>query len=160
VESVTTIAYRGGIIAADSLETHSSEAGGTSTGLCEKLFRKRIGRREIVIGTAGGSFLGMVFVDWFDGTSREPPPILRDAHLDEDFDILVLDRGKVFQANHLCRLVEVIEPFTAIGSGRKVALGALEAGCGARRAGEIAARRCPYTGGPIKTMAMPGYKKQ
>jgi hypothetical protein len=159
VAGVTTIAYRGGIIAADSLETHSSEAGGTSTGLCEKLFRKRIGKREVVIGTAGGSFLGMVFVDWFDGSGKEPPPILRDAHPDEDFDVLVLDRGKVYQANHLCRLIEVIEPFTAIGSGRKVALGALECGRSAREAVRIAAKRDPYTGGPIKTMAMPGYRK-
>ena len=155
---MTTLAYRAGIIAADSFETYSGEAGGTSLGLCEKLFRKRVGRRDVVIGTAGGSYLGMVFVDWY-GTDAKPPAVLVDAHLDEDFDVLILDRGKVFTANHLCRPVEVIEPFIAIGSGRKVALGALECGASARRAVEIAARRDPYTGGPIKTMAMPGYRK-
>ena len=40
---VTTIAYRSGIVAADSRETWSSDEGGTSVALCEKLFRKRVG---------------------------------------------------------------------------------------------------------------------
>lgn len=161
---MTTIAYRAGIIAADSRETWSSEAGGSSVANCEKLFRKRVGRngtkRDVVIGTAGHSYLGMVFVDWFDGTNgRLPPEILRDAHLDEDFDVMVLDRGKIYTANHLCRLIEVIDPFIAIGSGRKAALAAMHCGRGAREAVAIACRIDPYSAPPIKTMAMPGYRK-
>lgn len=156
---MTTIAYRSGIIAADSRETWESDAGGASIGSCEKLFRKRVGRREIIIGTAGGSYLGMVFVDWYDGTPKEPPIILRDAHLEEDFDVLILDRGAVYTANHLCRPIEVTDPFIAIGSGRKAALAAMHCGRSAREAVAIACRVDPFTALPIKTMAMPGYHK-
>ena len=156
---VTTIAYRSGVIAADSRETWSSDEGGTSVALCEKLFRKRVGKREVIIATSGGSYLGMVFVDWFGDIPREPPSILRDAHLDEDFTVLVLDRGKVYTANHLCRLVEVIEPFIAIGSGRKAAMAAMHCGRSAREAVAIACKVDPYTAPPIKTMAMPGYQR-
>jgi ATP-dependent protease HslVU (ClpYQ) peptidase subunit len=153
---VTTIAYRNHVIAADSRETVDSDAGGTTIGQCEKLFRKRVGKRDIVIGTAGGSYLGMVFVDWFDGTAKEPPSILRDAHLDEDFDVLILDRGKVYTANHLCRPIEVVSPFTAIGSGRKAALAAMHCGRGAREAVAIACKVDPFSAPPIVTMTMPG----
>lgn len=157
---MTTIAYRSGIVAADSRETWESEAGGASIGSCEKLFRKRIGRngskREVVIATAGGSYLGMVFYDWFGDLPKEPPSILRDAHLDEDFDVLVLDRGKVYTANHLCRLIEVKDPFIAIGSGRKAALAAMHCGRSAREAVAIACKVDPFSAPPIVTMTMPG----
>ena len=156
---MTTIAYRANIIAADSRETWDSDAGGTSIGNCEKLFRKRVGKREVIIGTAGGSYLGMIFVDWFGDLGKEPPTILRDAHLDEDFDVLVLDRGKVYTANHLCRLIEVIDPFIAIGSGRKAALAAMHCGRSAREAVAIACKVDPYTAPPIVTMTMPGTRR-
>ena len=156
---MTTIAFKANTIAADSRETWESEAGGASVGSCEKLFRKKVGRREVVIGTAGGSYLGMVFVDWFDASGKEPPPILRDAHLDEDFSVLVLDRGKVYTANYLCRLVEVIDPFTAIGSGRKAALAAMYCGRSAREAVAVACKIDPYSAPPIVTMTMPGLRK-
>lgn len=154
---MTTICYRANIIAADSRETWGSEAGGTSVGNCEKLFRKRVGKRDVVIGTAGGSYLGMVFVDWY-GSTAEPPPILRDAHLDEDFDVLILDRGKVYTANHLCRPILVVDPFIAIGSGRKAALAAMYCGRSAREAVSIACKVDPYSAPPIVTMTMPGFR--
>lgn len=156
---MTTIAYRNGIIAADSRETWESEAGGTTYGPTEKLFRKRVGKRDVIIGTAGGSYLGMVFFDWY-GTAGEPPSILRDAHLEEDFDVLILDRGKVLTANHLCRAIEVIAPFTAIGSGRKAALAAMHCGRTAKEAVAIACKVDPFSAPPIVTMTMPGYGKK
>lgn len=155
---MTTIAYRSGVIAADSRETWESEAGGTTYSECEKLFRRRIGKRDVVFGTAGGSYLGLVFIDWFGKMDKEPPSILRDAHLEEDFDVLILDRGKVYTVNHLCRPVEVVSPFTAVGSGRKAALALMHAGCGAKRAVEIACKVDPFSAPPIYTMAMPEYQ--
>ena len=154
---MTTIAYRAGIIAADSRETWESDVGGVSVGSCEKLFRKRVGKRDVVIGTAGGSYLGMVFVDWY-GSNGEVPVILRDAHLDEDFDVLILDRGKVYTANHLCRPIEVIDSFIAIGSGRKAALAAMHCGRSAREAVAVACKIDPFSALPITTMTMPGYR--
>jgi hypothetical protein len=154
---VTTIAYRSGIIAADSRETWETDGGGASVNNCEKLFRKRVGKRDVVIGTAGGSYSGMVFVDWF-GSGKDIPTILSDLDLEEDFIVMVLDRGKVYTANHLCRLVEDVNPFIAIGSGRKAALAAMHCGRGAREAVAVACRVDPYTAPPITTMQMPGWK--
>lgn len=154
---MTTIAYRAGVVAADSRETWETDAGGASISNCEKLFRKRVGKRDVVIATAGGSYSGMVFVDWF-GSGKEPPAILSQLDLEEDFTVLVLDRGKVYTANHLCRLVEDVNQFTAIGSGRKAALAAMYCGRGAREAVVVACKVDPYTALPVVTMRMPGYK--
>lgn len=156
---MTTIACRvpSLTISADSRETVDTDAGGTTMNLCEKLFRKKIGRREVIIGTAGGTYLGMVFVDWYKGINSkfdQPPEILRDAHLDEDFEVVILEGGHVYTANHLCRPVRVIAPFVAVGSGRKAAMVALNMGASTRRAVEEAARVDPYTGGPIITMRL------
>ena len=155
---MTTIAFRDKTFAADSRETWADDSG-TTVNRCEKLFRVRTSgkqKREVVIATAGGSFLGMVFVDWFKRTggsgNADPPVILRDAHLEEDFTVLIWDRGKLFVANHLCRPIEVLETFTAIGSGRKAALAAMHCGKNAYQAVHIACKVDPYTAVPIKTM--------
>lgn len=144
---MTTIAYRNGIVASDTAETGED---GTQVA-CEKLFRKRIGRRNIVIATAGSSYSGMVFVDWY-GSGNEVPTQLSELDLAEDFEVFVFDHGKVYTANHLCRLVEVIEPYAAIGSGRCAALAAMDCGKSAREAVRIAAKRDCYTRPPFVYM--------
>lgn len=155
---MTSIAYRDGVIAADSRETYCTEAGGSTVNRCEKLFRKRVGRREIIIGTAGGSYAGMIFVDWY-GSGKPIPDVLHDLDLEEDFDVLILDRSKVYVCNHLCRPVEVIEPFVAIGSGRKAALAAMHCGRSAREAVRIACLLDPYSAPPIVTMRLATRKR-
>ena len=154
---MTTIAYKGGIIAADSRETYQTEAGGATANRCEKLFRKRVGKRDVVIGTAGGSYAGMIFVDWY-GSGKPPPEVLLDLDLEEDFDVLILDGGKVWSCNHLCRPVEIVEPYCAIGSGRKGALAAMDCGRSAREAVRIACLRDPYSAPPVVTMTAPWVK--
>ena len=66
--------------------------------------------------------------------------------------------GAAFTSNHLCRLVKVLTPFTALGSGRHAALAAMHCGKGAREAVAVACKVDPYTAPPIVTMRMPGYK--
>ena len=148
---MTTIAYKAGIIAADSRETYCTDAGGSTVSRCEKLFRKKVGRREVIIGTAGGTYAGMLFVDWY-GSGKDRPAVLTDLDLEEDFDVLILEHGKVFTCNHLCRPVEVLDPFCAIGSGRKAALAAMHCGRSAREAVRIACLLDPYSAPPIVTM--------
>lgn len=59
---MTTVAYRDGILAADSLATYTTEAGGSRKHTCRKLYRKRIteGRKsfDVVIATIGESSPG------------------------------------------------------------------------------------------------------
>lgn len=152
---MTTIAYRAGIIAADSRCTWDGDAGGTSIMRCTKLFRKRVGKRDVVLATAGAVYSAMTFVDWY-GSGKEPPDCLTQMSTDEDFDVVILDRGKVYIVNHYCRPIEEEAPFFAVGSGRKAALGALHCGRTAKGAVEIACLVDPYTAPPIVTMAMPG----
>jgi hypothetical protein len=135
---MTTIAYRNGILAADSRVTVSSEAGGDRTFQCEKLFRKMIPGpdgtvEEVIFATAGDSTSGMVFVDWY-GSGHEAP------------------------VTQWCRGMQIKDEFYAIGSGCKLALGAMEMGAGALKAVEIAGRRDPYTAGPFTTMRLKNVK--
>lgn len=147
---MTVIAYKAGVMAADSRETW----GDSSVNTCLKLFEKRIGKRTHVIGTAGGSYSGMVFVDWY-GSGKEPPEALTE-HLDleEDFECLVWDGKQLLTVNHLCRLVPVIEPFAAVGSGRKAALAAMHMGATAARACEIACKIDAYCALPVRTIKL------
>jgi len=146
---MTTIAYRDGILAADSRVTHG-EDGSARTHTCKKLFRKTItqGKKtfEVVIATAGESSPGMVFVDWY-GTGKPIPDIF--LHLGGDFTCLVLTPQGLFEYDVYCRAEEVLDDFYAIGSGAKVALGAMACGKSAIEAVRIAARYDPYTGGRI-----------
>lgn len=146
---MTTIAYRDGVVAADS-----AESGGDSvTTRCDKLFRKKIGKRNVIIATAGGTYSGMLFVDWY-GSGKPPPDALMALDLEEDFEVLVFDRGEVWTCNHLCCLVEVIEPYVAIGSGRSHALTAMDCGRSAREAVRLACLRNCYSRLPISTMTV------
>ena len=152
---MTTIAYRDGILAADSWATYSSEAGGARRHVCTKLYRKTVGEgkktREVIIGTAGESAPACVFVDWF-GSGRPIPEVL--LQLGGDFACLVLTHDGLFEADVYCRLDRVQEEFFAIGSGAKAALAAMHCGKSAIEAVRIAARIDPYTGGRIVSMSL------
>ena len=154
---MTTIACRRDlddryVICADSWEIVESEDGGATVELCEKLFRKSIlvdrKQVEIIIATAGESGAGMAFVDWY-GKPGEPPD-LRDT----EFDVLILRPDGLFKADQFCRPVKVLEDYTAIGTGRKHALTAMDCGLSAVEAVMLAARRDPYTGGTIVSMSL------
>lgn len=160
---MTTIAYKDGILAADSCVSLQTEAGGSRKFQCEKLFRKmckgKDGKRyPAVIALAGESSPGMVFLDWF-GTGKEPPrQLLIDASA--DFTALVLTPQGLFEADAYCRLDKVIDPFYAIGSGAKAALGAMHAGATARAAVGIACKIDPYSMPPILFMSLPGIHRR
>lgn len=146
---MTTIAYRDGVVAADSAETGVDGV----IMRCDKLFRKKFGKRNIVIATAGDTYSGMVFVDWY-GSGKPAPGTLTSLGADEDFEVLVFDRGEVWTCNHLCCLVEVIEPYVAIGSGRAHAVTAMDCGRSAKEAVRLACLRNSYSRLPISTMTV------
>ena len=146
---MTVIAGRSGLIAADSRVTW----GDDTHSQCEKLFRKKIGRRDHIIGTAGGSYSGMVFLDWY-GSGKEPPESLTQLDLEEDFEVLVWDGRKLFTANHLCRLVPALGRFYAIGSGRKGAMTAMHLGASAQEACAVTCKVDVSCGLPITWMKL------
>jgi hypothetical protein len=152
---MTIIAYRDGVIAADSRVTVDTEAGGTRMFRCEKLFRKTIkeGRKkvQVIIATSGESAPGLIFVDWY-GTDKPPPAALIEG--DADFSCLILRSDGLYEADKYCRPEKIMSKFYAIGSGTKVALGAMEMGATAKQAAEIACKYDPHCAPPVVTMRL------
>jgi ATP-dependent protease HslVU (ClpYQ) peptidase subunit len=148
---MTTIAFRDGIMAADTQET----TGGDLTARCKKLYRCTDPKgRRVLIGTAGGSFSGMVYVDWFK-KGGERPNVLDNISSDEDFHNLIWDGKSLFEVNWLWRPIKVPRPkFFAIGSGAGAALGAMHMGASAKEAVAVAKKIDIYTGGAIVTMKL------
>lgn len=155
---MTTIAYKNGVIASDSRVTVESEAGGARNFDTKKLFRKTVqidGKpTDVILATAGESAPGSLFVDaWGTGKSLTE---IRElfTYSEADFTILVVSPTGLFEVDKWCVMEPVYEPFYAIGSGAKLAMGAMEAGASAARAVEIACKRDPYTAPPIVTMRL------
>lgn len=147
---MTTIAFRDGIIAADSRMTYSTEAGGSRKHLCTKLYRNQIteGKRtfDVIIATAGQSSPALVFVDWY-GSGKPIPDVL--LNIDSDFTCLILRPDGLYEADAFCRPDKIIEDFYAVGSGAKEAMTAMRCGKSAVEAVRLAAQSDPYTGGKI-----------
>lgn len=151
---MTTIVYRDGIMAADSRVTVDSEAGGSRHFRCEKLYRVETprGKTRAVIGLAGESFPGLVFLKWFRTGADEPPRQLTD--IDSDFTALVLTREGLFEYDRWCEPERVLGSFHAIGSGCKAALGAMHAGSNAIVACRIACKIDPFSAPPVTWMSL------
>lgn len=150
---MTTIAYRDGVLAADSLTHATTESAGEVLYPCEKLFRRTVGRgkqrREVLIGTAGEASPSSLFVEWY-GSGKPRPKCFKKA----DFQILLVEPTGVFETDESCVLQRVVGPYHAIGSGRKAAFAAMACGKTALEAVAIAAMFDPYTGGEIVTMRL------
>lgn len=137
-------------MAADSRVTISSDAGGSRVGTCEKLFRTK----DAIIGTAGESAPGLVFLDWYKSGKKTAPIFLIDG--EADFVALVLTKHGLFEFDKWCRGERILDPFHAIGSGAKAAIGAMHMGASAERSVEVACLVDPYTAPPIVTMTLKG----
>jgi hypothetical protein len=157
---MTTIAYRSGILAADSCVTYSTEEGGSRRANCVKLFRKFValqlaGQRgveiqDVLIAVAGESGPGLVFVDAiFD--ARHDVDATRElfTNASADFTALVLTRNGLFEYDAWYRAEQVLEKYWAVGSGCKVALGAMWGGANAKESVEAAIQWDANTRGPI-----------
>ncbi len=155
---MTTIAYHRGIIASDSQVTVESEGGGARNFATRKLFPATVdikgAKTDVILATAGESAPGSLFVEaWGSGkTLTECRELF--TYSEADFSILVVSPEGLFEVDKWCVLEPVYEPFYAIGSGAKLAMGAMEAGASAQKAVEIACRRDPYTALPVVTMRL------
>ena len=148
---MTTIVYDpfNGIVASDSQE---SDCGRKIA--CKKLYKVN----KHIIGTAGGSYAGLLFVEWFSEYAGEPDwkerPDLINLDVEEDFECLIVrPGGTCYTVNRLFVPYErEINDFIGLGSGSGVALGALNAGADARKAIRIACKIDEYSSGKVQTM--------
>ena len=142
---MTTIAYRDGVLAAD---TQVSRCGNDS-GRTVKV--RRIGR--LLVGACGTTSLTQRFIGWIAGGMKGPAPALRidDSHA---CVVAVMPDGALVEWNgdHPPDIIRA--PFAAWGSGADIALGAMAFGASAEEAVKAAASIDHATGGDITALSV------
>lgn len=146
---MTTVAFRDGVMASDS--RYSDVSTGITVG--PKLFKKKVGKKEHIIGICGDVYAAMVFVDWYGTEDKDLHKTLVDM-TDDSFEVIIWDGKKLKSANRYCRLLEVGEPYFAIGSGGVHAITAMDCGKSSIQAVQLAMKRDPYSGGRIINMRL------
>ncbi len=136
---MTTIAYRSGILAADSGVYMNNALIGSYT----KIVRNKHG---LMGGAAGNISDIQSFHKWIMGGAKGDLPFF-----DDTTGLLVTTDGKV-ELIHLGQRSPVQSPFIAIGSGLEVAMGAMCAGASAEEAVAIAIRIHAHSDGPITVL--------
>lgn len=150
---MTTIAYRNGVMAADTLTT----GGDIRRGATSKIIRLQDGTLVGVSGAAG--ILGRVAV-WFENAFQKDAiqPEFEDfpklPARCEVYGIAARPNGMVcvFSIDGICQWVDT--DFVATGSGNELAMGAMAMGASAREAVAVAAQFDVYTGGKIETLSV------
>lgn len=140
---MSTVAYRGGVLAADSRAYGGKYAA--TPGAKRKLYRLPDGSiLGVVSGIVGFSER---FAAWLE--SGAVPDKFGDG--EQAFKaLLVRPSCKVFlYVDSLYPSGPIDSEFYAVGSGDDYALGAMACGCSAVQAVEIAARFDPHTGGEV-----------
>jgi len=143
---MTTVAYRDGVMAADC----GCFSDGLYQGEVDKLWvLPSVG----LVGCCGEIGAMVRVVEWLKGgVDRGKKPSLPD---DCDFEAIVVDpQGEVSHYDLHLSPMRVTNEFHVIGSGRKLALGAMVAGASAEKAVQIA---CQYDGRsrePVKTIRL------
>lgn len=148
---MTTIAYRDGVMAADSQCTQDG------TRACEVAKIARI--HGWLVGCSGSSGLAHEFQEWFRAECRErlkrTPASLAVQGQDAKLSVLLVHPdGTIFGVDGLGHPYPIKGPFIADGTGFKVALGAMEMGASAAEAVKVASKYDIYTGGPVRTLKM------
>jgi 20S proteasome alpha/beta subunit len=137
---MTTIAYKGGVMAADSLAT----CNGMRDSMALKV--RRVG--PLLIGGAGTAATCERFVDWVRKGMHGLSPWDGNEG-GNSFIVLPDDTIVVFGQSGPWR---VKSDFYAMGSGEQIALGAMAHGATAEQAVEHAIRFDIHSGGPIRTV--------
>lgn len=136
---MTTIAFKNGVLAADTLVS----GNGVRVGYVTKI--RKIG--PVLAAAAGTMSFVQAFLDWFSsGTDDEPPETSGESE-----GLLFYD-GRVLTWNDGWDLL--VAPFFAIGSGKYQALGAMAAGASAEDAVCAAILTDCYSGGSIDILTV------
>lgn len=136
---MTTIAYRDGVMAGDSLITSDNVRCG---------YMRKIARRDdgALCGVCGSASLLRAILAWFlSGEPADGRPQITDN--DACF-IIVRTNGRV-ESHDQRGFSDDTAPFFALGSGRELAMGAMAAGATAIEAVRAAAKLDIRTGGTV-----------
>lgn len=139
---MTTIAYRNGILAADTRVT----IGGSAVGRMIKIARREDGALAFAAGAAGYNH---AFLNWFMQGEKEKPPEAKLCDNLIDRGVIVHSEGGMITVFEPDGKFEFSAPYCAIGSGRDIALGVMHHGGSAEQAVEAAIHHDNDTGGSI-----------
>ncbi len=146
---MTTIAYKDGILAADTL----TSSHGRPFGHAKKVGRGPGGK--YLYASAGDTAIGQAFRAWCaEGMTGTPPSMRRDDREAEGYVVFPDGTFSVYERDLPPTLLTMVRHHGwgyvwAAGSGSDIALGALHAGADARVAVEIAIQLDSHTGGGI-----------
>lgn len=144
---MTTIAFRDGVMAADS----QAHADGVKFRNETKLFRVK----GNVIGLCGADVTGQMLLNWYENGAPEFTLTSRPSIADDyGFGALVLNKSGLLYVDQHFQPVAVREPFHAIGSGAMAAIAAMYCGKNAIQAVQVAARVDRDTGGTVRHMRL------
>ncbi len=143
---MTTIAYRDGVLAADTRATSGDVIVGSSALKIAK-------RGRVMAAASGTSAYARRFMDWFrSGMKGDPPPSIDPNDHDtfcwgllvtgDDRRVLLQQPGWIVERG----------PYFAMGSGRDFALGAMAHGASAEEAVRAAIAHDVYSGGDITVL--------
>jgi hypothetical protein len=143
---VTTIAYKDGVLAADTLSTRN----GAREGVAIKIFR----RGDLLAGASGCSARCKYFRDWFvDGCKGDCPPMGDlEKNWAEGFIIMADGRLVTFGPTASWAEAGMYSDMNAWGSGADFARGAMTAGASAEEAVRIAMHWDTNSGGDITVL--------
>jgi ATP-dependent protease HslVU (ClpYQ) peptidase subunit len=146
---MTTIAYRNGILAADSLITAGNRIA-TSVS-ATKIIRLSDGR---LLGHCGQMRHMKPLVAFLEGRSERYPDMEKDATA---IVVHVEGRVELHYGRHPDEALEEEAEFFAIGSGAELALGAMAVGVSAIEAVRAAIRFDTGSGGEVKHLELQPY---
>jgi len=141
---VTTIAWDGKTLASDTLCVN----GHIRSGFVTKIVRGPTGE---LAGAAGHAGFNRAFCDWIAGGRAGNPPETKETDDARDYGFVVLLDGKIEQ-HEIEGVNTIMADKFAVGSGRNLALGAMEAGATAEEAVKVAIARDCYSGGEITVL--------
>jgi hypothetical protein len=145
---MTTIAYRSGNLAADSLIAYTNITNGSRDKIAV------CGRYTVAL--AGIARLRKPLEQWCaDGCPDDNVPSILTTMSDK-FAALIIDNetGQLYEFDD-GDLLPVYADYTAIGSGALLAIGAMAHGASAEEAVRAAALHDKNTGGPVTSLSFP-----
>jgi ATP-dependent protease HslVU (ClpYQ) peptidase subunit len=142
---LTTIAYRNGLLAADSQISYGTIRNGSSDKIKVT--------RHYLVALAGSTYLRGPLERWarLNCPEDEVPDALRDNE-DKFQAIFVNEEGDAFLYDHGF-LVPINADYAAIGSGATLALGAMAHGASAEEAVRAASCHDKNTGGEVHVLS-------
>lgn len=142
---MTTVAYRDGVLAADSLISRCGNDAGRSTKV------RRVG--DLLVAGCGTTSLIQRFISWVVGGMKGHPPTLQIGESTACVVAIHPDGWIVeWNGDHPPDMIRA--PFAAWGSGADIALGAMGFGASAREAVAVAAKIDHNTGGEVQSISV------